>query len=286
MPMKKFFKIMLWCIASVVVICGILFVIAWRSPGYYILSGPPAPDSITPFREYDQISGHKRPYVFSTPGKFIVFGATHTRDPKDPQIQMIEREWQLLKPGIALVEGRLGFLIPVIMDPVKKLGEGGKVNALAKRDGIAVYNWDLSKEVLAKQLLHKFDGSQIAISQILSPYFGQLRFGKPSSPEEYIQPYLKRASFAGQEANFKTAADIDRYWKKYFPNGPDWRDVSDETALPGFLDEMMQFTNDLRNRQLVSAIKELTAKGERVFVICGSSHAACIAPAFKGIVMK
>jgi hypothetical protein len=30
---------------------------------------------------------------------------------------------------------------------------------------------------------------------------------------------------------------------------------------------------------LVAAIKELTAKGERVFVISGSSHAVCVAPA-------
>jgi hypothetical protein len=107
-----------------------------------------------------------------------------------------------------------------------------------------------------------------------------MRFGKPSSPESFVEPYLKRASNAGMEDEIKSVADVDRFWKKYFPSG-DWRNVSDEYGLPGYLGEMMTYTNDLRNQQLIDVIKELTAKGERVFVICGSSHAVCVEPAFR-----
>ena len=42
---------------------------------------------------------------------------------------------------------------------------------------------------------------------------------------------------------------------------------------------MAAVTNDLRNRQLVAAVVGLRSKGEIVFVLCGSSHAACILPA-------
>ena len=70
-------------------------------------------------------------------------------------------------------------------------------------------------------------------------------------------------------------------WKKYFPAGPDWRDTSDEYALPGYLAAIMTTSNDIRNRQLVTIVKELTQKGERVFLICGSSHAYCVSPAFR-----
>lgn len=265
----------------IIIICLTLYLIAWKSPEYYIVSGNPSTDSIIPFRSYSHIINHQRPFIISSPGKYSIFGSSHTRDPKHPEIVMIEQEWQRLKPTIALIEGRLGFLIPGIMDPVKNLGEGGKVNALAKKDDVPVYNWDLSKEVLAKQLLQRFHAEQVALAQILNPYFGELRFGRPSSPENFIKKYIKRAKNAGQEKSIKKTTDVDRLWKKYFPSGPDWRNVSDENGLPGYLEEMAQFSNDLRNRQLVSAVKELTAKGERVFVTCGSSHAACVATAFK-----
>lgn len=167
------------------------------------------------------------------------------------------------------------------MDPVKNLGEGGKVKALAGRDDVPVYNWDLSKEELAERLKQKFSPEQIALAQILSPYFSKLRFGKPSSPEKFIEEYLHRAKYAGVEEKFRTPADVDNEWRKFFPQGPDWRNVSDETTLPGFLNNYLAAINDLRNQQLVCAIQELTAKGERVFVICGSSHAACIEPALR-----
>jgi hypothetical protein len=85
----------------------------------------------------------------------------------------------------------------------------------------------------------------------------------------------------GLEDSIKTVADVDRAWKKYFPAGPDWREVSDEYELPGYLATLMATSNDIRNRQLVAAVKELTKKGERVFVVCGSSHAYCVAPSFK-----
>jgi hypothetical protein len=166
------------------------------------------------------------------------------------------------------------------MDPVKHLGEGGKVKELAAKDGIPIYNWDLSKEALANELQQTFSREQIALAQILNPYFGNLRFGKPSSPEAFIEPYLKRAAYVGLESRFQNVDDIDKAWKRYFP-GLDWRDVSDETRLPGYLGNLMEAGNNLRNQHLVNAVKELTAKGERVFVICGSSHAVCVEPAFR-----
>lgn len=286
MKIKKILRFCGWTILVLIIICSFIYLIAWKSPGYYTLSGSPSTDSIFPFKNYNDIIDHPRPFIISSTGKFTVFGASHTRDPRHAELPLIEQEWEKLRPTVALVEGRLGFLIPGIMDPVKNLGEGGKVKALAQKDDIPLYNWDLPKEILAKQLLQKFNAEQIALAQILNPYFGQLRFGKPSSPEDFIQTYFKRAKYVGQENNIRTTTDIDRLWKKYFSAGPDWRTVSDENGLPGYLEDMIQFTNDLRNRQLVSAIKELTAKGEKIFVICGSSHAACIATAFKEVVIR
>jgi len=275
--MKKYFPRLLLLVG---ILTAIVYLISWKSPACYIPQKNYDPaDSIVLFGTYT--GEHPRPMIITKP-ELVIFGATHTRNPDEPQIKQIEKSWNQLKPTVALVEGRLGFLFPGLMDPVKTLGEGGQVKWLAQRDGIKVYNWDLSKEALAIQLEQEhFTKDQIALQQILNPYFSNLRFGKPASPEDFIKTYLKRAAYVNLQDSIREVSDVDRYWEKYFPSGPNWRDVSDENALPGFLAPMMAFTNDLRNKQLVAAAKELTKKGERVFVVCGSSHAFCVEPAFR-----
>jgi hypothetical protein len=275
--MKKAVKRIAWTLIILCVLLGILFMVSWKSPKYYRVAGLMTEQAIIPFSSYQ--SNHPRPMIVRQQNA-LIFGAAHTKDPKAPEIKQIEDEWNTFKPTVAMVEGRLGFLLPGVMNPVEKLGEGGKVKALAHRDGIPLYNWDLSKEELAKQLQGRFAPEQIAIAQILNPYFGNLRHGRPNSPELFVEEYLKRAAYVGLQDRIRTVADVDRLWKQYFTD-IDWRNVSDEQPLPGYLATMMEFTNDLRNQQLVSAIKELTAKGERVFVICGSSHAYCVAPVFQ-----
>ena len=274
--MKKAFKLIGWLLLIAVVLCGTVFLIAWKSPKYYVATNHSAHTYI-PFKNYK--ANHRKPYII-VQKNLVLFGAEHTRNPKDVQLRLIKNKWERLQPTVALVEGRLGFLLPMFMNPVENLGESGKVKELASRDDIPIYNWDLSKEELARRMQAVFNKEQIALSQILNPYFSNMRFGKPANPEDYIAGYLKRAANVGMEKEIKSVTDVDRLWKKYFP-ATDWRNVSDEYGLPGFLGEMMAVSNDLRNQQLIDAVKELTAKGERVFVICGSSHAVCVAPAFK-----
>lgn len=301
-------KLLLRSIFVIVVLLAIIYLMAWRSPKYYIPTTAYHPaDSIIPFEKYtDQ---HARPFIIKQK-RVLIFGATHTKNPNDPQIPQMEELWGEFHPTIALVEGRLGFLLPLFSNPVKKLGEGGWVKALAQKDGVKIMNWDLSKEALADSLQHYFTKEQIALQQILNPYFGNLRFdeqpflenkikgnmkstsgagvdfehprfNRPSSPENFIKEYLKRASYVGLQDSIRSVEDVDRLWKKYFPAGPDWRDTSDEYGLPGYLSQMMAISNDIRNRQLVTIVKELTQKGERIFLSCGSSHAYCVAPAFQ-----
>jgi hypothetical protein len=272
-------KILLSSIFVIVLLLAIIYLMAWKSPKYYIPTTIyNTVDSIVPFEKYT--GEHERPFIIKQK-RALIFGATHTKDPNDPQIPQMEELWTEFHPTIALVEGRLGFLLPMFMNPVKTLGEGGWVKALAHKDGVKIMNWDLSKEALADSLQHYFTKEQIALQQILNPYFGNLRFGKPSSPENFIKEYLKRAANVGLQDSIRSVEDVDRLWKKYFPTGPDWRDTSDEYALPGYLSQMMATSNDIRNRQLVTIVRELTQKGERVFLICGSSHGYCVAPAFQ-----
>lgn len=279
--LRRLGKITLWIVGIVVVLGGVVFAMAWKSPRYYTPSTEYDPGyPIVPFKDYNL--EHPRPYILRGE-RFVLFGGSHTRDAGHPQIAQIVEEWNELRPTVALVEGRLGFLLPPLMNPVKTLGEGGKVKELADQDDVPLYSWDLPKETLARRLKGAFSTEQIALAQILNPYFSNLRFGKPESPEGFIEEYLKRASYVGEQDNFKSPADVDRAWHKHFPDGPDWREVSDAHGLPGYLGELGAITNDLRNKHLVMVIKELLARGERVFAIMGSSHAVCIAPSFVAV---
>ncbi len=276
---KRMLIIAGWLLGVTIVAAALVYCWAWKSPPYYPLSAQaPAATGFVPFRDYPAIANHPRPYVLQGAG-YVVFGATHSRDPRAPEFALLEQAWQQLHPTVALVEGRLGFLLPPFMDPVATLGEGGKVKALARSAGVSVYNWDLPKEQLAKQLTARFSAEQVALAQILQPYFSKLRFGRPTDPTATLSEYLPRAAYVGQQANFRSVTDVDRVWHRYFPQGPDWRVTSDEQALPGYLAEVQITSNDLRNARLLGIIRELRSRGERVFVCCGSSHAACLAPA-------
>ncbi|MGC5326055.1 hypothetical protein [Brevibacillus sp. SYSU BS000544] len=213
----------------------------------------------------------------------IVFGARHTKDPHDEQIQQIEAEWKSFKPTVALVEGRLGFLAPGLMDPVKNYGEMGKVNELAKKDHVPVYSWELPKETAVTRLLsiHKYTPEQIALYQILLPYFSNYRFGKPENPDRFVEEYLSRGKLPGLENTIVSVADIDKIWKRDFGQEKDWRDTSDEIELPGYLQEIGYDYSDIRDQHLAALIKHFQEKNEKVFAITGSSHAVIVEKAIQ-----
>jgi hypothetical protein len=233
-----------------------------------------------PFARYGEIADHARPYVVDA-GDVVVFGATHTRDPADRELALLEAAFARHRPTVVLVEGRLGFLLPGLMDPVAKYGEMGKASALARAAGARVYSWDLPKDVLARRLAGKFKPEQVALFVVLTPYFGQLRFGKPSSPDDFVSGFLHRASIPELAGTLGSVADIDRLWKRDFAGKPGWRDTSDEYGLPGYLGELMSASNDVRNEHLVRLVLHLRGRGERVFAVTGSSHAACVEPALR-----
>jgi hypothetical protein len=66
---------------------------------------------------------------------------------------------------------------------------------------------------------------------------------------------------------------IDAMWARDFPNEKDWREISDEWGLPGYLADIASDANLARDEHLGEVIVHLVRQGERVFVITGSSHA-------------
>lgn len=112
-----------------VVMWGLIF--AWRrAPEYLPQSEIQIPAPIMDNDAYGQvINHHERPYLINIEaegdGALFVYGAEHTKDPKDPQIADIETRWLEFHPTVALVESRLGIMFPGLMDPVETFSERG-----------------------------------------------------------------------------------------------------------------------------------------------------------------
>ena len=278
----------------VVVSAWVLFAVwllgtAWRRvPGYEPGSTPDAISLILGADDYDAvIDSHTRPYVFTvdagTGGRVVVFGAEHTKDPDDPQIEAIRDRWEALQPTVALVESDLGVLFPAFMNPVETFGEVGAVHGLARAAGISTYTWEPPDDRVIRSALDQgFTSRQVALRWVLGPYFANLRHGKPDEPEKFVLDTLAdRSDVDGIRGLLNSMTDIERAWRVEFPDGPDWRDVSDQYGLPGFLGEID--LNRIRDEHLVSCVAELVGSGEKVFVICGSSHAVKIEPALRSI---
>lgn len=235
---------------------------------------------------YDSVfETHARPYIYELridSGAVLIYGAQHTKDPADPQIGDIESRWNQFRPTVALCESRLGILFPGIMDPVREMGESGWTHQLARQDGLPTYSWEPTPAVLMEEMFKlPYSKEQIALRLKLAPHFSNLRYGKPDNPEAFVEDFLDaNYRWPGLETVLTSAAEIDTAWKRYFPNGPDWRDVTDEYDLPGFLDSIS--TNPARDEHFVRVLIDLARRGERVFAVAGSSHAVKLEPALRG----
>src|SRR5690349_6310474 len=207
----------------------------WRSPAFYPADVTDVEISahILTLEEYGEvIDQHARPYVYTVQGDkgaVLMYGAEHTRDPQDPQIPDIELKWNEFQPTVALVEGRLDFLMEGFMDPVEELGEGGWVNKLGRDHDVPVYSWELPREQEVALMLEKFPRERVALFYILRPYVSSLRFGKPDDPDAFVEEYIReRTKIPGLEGTFTSVEDIDTVWQRDFADLPDWRDTSDE----------------------------------------------------------
>lgn len=269
-------------IASAIFLTGCSFF--WRSPAYYTDYRPgDLPASVLTQAEYDAVhESYTRPYIVTGEvgnGTVLVFGATHTKNPEDPQLRTIDSLWRVFQPTIALIEGRPGFFAIWSSDLVKKFGEGGYVYSLARRDGIETRSWEPPFDLEIDRMTAFFPPKQIALFYVLRPYFGAVRFGKPADAEGFVEPFLeKRTQHPKLKGTLTSIVDIDRMWSEDFQGLKDWRETSDEYGWPGYLNAIASRSNAFRDEHCAHVILDLAARGNRVFVVAGSSHAVRLEP--------
>ena len=285
--MSKYRKLILviLAISALLAFASTLF---WRSPGYYTDYGSielAAP--LLTSEEYSAlVDTHPRPYIveFETQngGALLFYGSEHTQNPDDPQIFDIQTRWNDFQPSVALVESRLGFFVQGFQNPVKEYGEMGWVFSLARKDNVPVYTWEVPREREIQYALEEYSKEQVALFYILRSYFSNLRYGRPDDPDAVAEGYIReRKDYPGIENVIISVKQIDTIWQRDFPDEADWRDISDQFGLPGYLGEIAARTNGARDEHFVRVIIDLVQKGERVFAIAGSSHAVKLEPALQ-----
>lgn len=245
------------------------------------------PVPILTARQYEEvIATHERPYVYdlqTATGAALIYGAEHTVDPADSQIAYLRQRWAVFRPSVALVEGRMGFLPPLVANPIRQFGESGLVYQLAEDARARIYTWEPPLAAELAFVLAEYPKERVALFYILRPYFGNLRHGRPADPEGFVNEYLrKRTQWPGLENAFNDMAELEALWQGDFP-GLDWRDESDEDGLPGYLNEIALRSGTARDEHLVRLIIHLVGQGERVFAVMGSSHAVKIESALRAV---
>ena len=281
---KLFIAVAIYC-ATVVMLfsCGVI----WTSPPFYkVKKRVQLEEPIMDMEAYGKMGAHRRPYVYSlkseSGGKVYILGLDHTKDPHNPQLDTLRQVWDQASPTLALVEGRLGFLFTWFQDPVKSYGENGLTAKLAKEKGIDLYTWEPTKEDQIEILMQIYSPEQLAMLYAFRPYFSKMRYGKPENPEKKLQEYLEsRTDIDHLRGVFSSWTELDSLWRRDFPE-IEWRDYSDQYGWPeGYLSEMANRSNLLRDEHMVQIILEAVKKGEIVFVTMGSSHAPRIEKALQ-----
>lgn len=264
-----------------IVILSLIYAnILWRvAPNYEVKQYVPIDEPIMDMKAYEKIwNTHKRPYIYSIKsklgGKVIIMGISHTKDVTNSQLDSIRHYWKKSNPDVALVEGKVGNLFTWFQDPIKELGEGGLVTSLAHKKGVEIYSWEPEPDKEVKILLKNFSKEQLAMFYSFRPYFSNMRYGKPSNPEVQLQEYLdSRTDNKYLKNSFSTWEELDNKWVQDFPN-LDWRSYNSANGYPdGYLYEIWNMSNLIRDEHMLQVIFDLFKQKKNVFVIMGASHA-------------
>lgn len=266
---------------SIVVASLIYFKVLWTLAPYYELETQVAIKvPIMDMESYKDIwDTHRRPYVYSlnsksSQGQVIIFGIDHTKDPSHPHLDSLRFYWEGFQPDVVLVEGRVGNLFRWIQDPILELGEGGLVTDLANTKGIHVYSWEPERTDQIDHLTKKYTVQEVAMFYTFRPYFSNMRYGAYENPESMLQEYLTtRTDYPKLQGVFTSWEELDRKWQRDFP-GIDWRNYGSGHGYPeGYLNDIWNDTNILRDEHMIKSIAELVSHGRKVFVTMGVSHA-------------
>jgi hypothetical protein len=222
------------------------------------------------------------PYIIALTvgkGQLFYFGARHTFDPADWQVQAIEDYWHQYRPTLALNEGGEPPVLPSRDETVSRYGEPGLVRFLAKADGVAVRSLEPAQTDERALLLKDFSPEQLKVFYVLR---GVAQFRK-SRNDERVEDFVERvlaglSKEPGLEGAPRSLAEFVRSYARLFSEPPDWRKAPDAWLDPAvarpavYLNRISRKLSEFRDRHMVKLLISELTKGARVFAVVGGSH--------------
>jgi hypothetical protein len=251
------------------------------------------------FEEYAKLS-HAVPYVLTLTngGHLLYFGARHTYDPTDPQIEEIQALWEKFCPTVAFVEGtdtrplREEHLLwrSKSREQVMRGGEPSWVRFLAARDGVPARSLEPPRAEEAAFLLKEFPADQVKLFYILR----DVPQRRARMTEEELDKYVQQAllywtSIPGVEPPH-SLGELEKLVHQTFPELANWRDVPQEWFDPvqwnpnlprRFTNEISAKSSEFRDQHMVALLIREVKQGERVFAVVGASHVVMQEPALR-----
>lgn len=260
-------------------------ILAWRTPPSYDLDTRYVDYPLLSWDAYEVAAQSMTPPLVrkmsNGTGEALIFGATHSSDPTHPQFIELDRQFDAFDPDIVLVEGRMGFFLPPFMDPIRSYGESGALAAKAKRGDLALYTWELCRACEPEQLRKRFSDRQVALYLLLRPYSGSQDITPEAARDRMSRIIADRGHRPGVINVIGNIDDFDAAWVAEFPEGKSWHAMRGIYNSTGFLNDMFEYGNDIRDQHLLNVIRTLTDEGKRVMVTVGWSHAVRIEPALE-----
>ncbi len=234
-------------------------------------------DLVVPFRTWEEHGALYPPgddsYILQIDevgSQLLYFGSKHSRDRNHPQRERIETLWKRFQPTIAFQEGRSrGYLVGPLYERLLGLPEPAIVHQLARRDNVPLYSLEPPYEQEIKELLKKWSSERVALYFTMRVYWSEAQ----GRADDGLATDLlaKRTDTPSLRDALQSVADIDRLWKRDFPEMPSWRKLKTEPQDTS-LNEISDASRLIRGRHMVRVLVDLARRGERVFAVVGCSH--------------
>lgn len=194
----------------------------------------------------------------------IILCSNNPAAPNDNDIKQLEEKWNKLKPEVVLIEGKEGFLIPGIMDPVEKFGISGKAHELALKNNVEIFSYSLPDDKIVQKLRSKYSSEQIALAVVLNSYIHGSDCAKSISRDNILRACIYNQRRLNLDSKINSVQDIDRIWERDFPGAKNWRTAG---QLSGYAGEIADELEKIKHKHYLNLINHFLKQNKKIFVV-------------------
>jgi hypothetical protein len=225
---------------------------------------------------------------------FLFLGSFHSFDPSAAHISEIRRFFAKFRPTLVLYEGGTFKLSQNAEEAIRQGGEMGFTQWLASSCRIKHMTFEPSFKQEITGLLRDFSAEQLKLYYIarLIPQHNAQGTTKKTVDDYLLEalndPRWKEAGL--DNVTPRSVTEIELALKSAVPNIANWRQLEYKHTAPidrfnetekSILNKIASKSSFIRETELIKHVRDGLRKGDRVFVIAGTSHMLGVMPRLK-----